>query len=326
MTGLWLAAAAKIAIAGALSFVPVGSGWAVDPQPTAIAPAPDAPAEAASTLGMALNETDRMTVPIHIGGQGPYAFIVDTAATRTVISRELAMQLALKPAGSTRMVTLTGSSNAAIVHIPELRFRPGKTQDVQALAISGPHIGAHGVLGLDTLRNQRVVLDFKAQTLTVSASPRRWTEPTDPDEIVVTARRRFGQLILADSDIDGEKIDVIVDTGTEISLGNEALRRRLIKTGSKYAVTPIGMVGITGGVLTADYTRVDRLRIGRVALKGMPIAFADAYPFRKLKLRRPALLLGMDALQMFSRVTLDFDNRRASFLLPDEVAPANTGR
>jgi predicted aspartyl protease len=52
--------------------------------------------------------TDRMTVPVSISGKGPYHFVVDTGADRTVISRELANALALKPGGS--ISARTGSS------------------------------------------------------------------------------------------------------------------------------------------------------------------------------------------------------------------------
>ena len=38
-----------------------------------------------------------MTVPVEIGGAGPYRFVVDTGAERTVISRELARELELEP-------------------------------------------------------------------------------------------------------------------------------------------------------------------------------------------------------------------------------------
>jgi hypothetical protein len=49
----------------------------------------------------------------------------------------------------------------------------------------------------------------------------------------------------------------------------------------------------------------------------MPIAFADVAPFRKLDLlNRPALLLGMDAMKLFDRVSVDFANRRVRLLAP----------
>ncbi|MCJ8159546.1 aspartyl protease family protein [Sphingomonas sp. LaA6.9] len=329
MAALWRLPLGGIIGTGLLLLAPVAPA-----RPDAVnTPPPVAPAAlpavdgAPSIIDMTVNDTDRMTVAIHIAGRGPYAFIVDTAATRTVISRELANTLALKPTGNVRLITLTGGGNASMVRIPDLRFTPGKSHDVQALALGGTHIGAHGILGIDTLRDQRVVLDFKARTLAVSDVRRGQSFKPERDEIVVTARRKLGQLILADSTIDDEKIDVIVDTGTQISLGNEALRRRLMKSGSRYAVKPIALIGVTGDVLNADYTRVDQLRIGRIALHGMPIAFGDAYAFRKLKLRKPALLLGMDALRMFERVTVDFPNRRASFVMPETpVTASGVGR
>ena len=54
-----------------------------------------------------------------------------------------------------------------------------------------------------------------------------------------------------------------------------------------------------------------RIRIGGAALRHLSVAFADAEPFRQLRLDdRPALLLGMDALRLFERVSVDFANRR----------------
>ena len=40
---------------------------------------------------------DRMTVAVSIAGRGPFAFVVDTGAERTVVSRDLPAQLPLPP-------------------------------------------------------------------------------------------------------------------------------------------------------------------------------------------------------------------------------------
>jgi hypothetical protein len=77
---------------------------------------------------------------------------------------------------------------------------------------------------------------------------------------------------------------------------------------------PITLLSVTGETQLADYTKADRLTVGNAEFVGMPMAFADAYIFTRLKLTRsPALLLGMDALQMFARVALDFQNNEARF-------------
>jgi hypothetical protein len=75
------------------------------------------------------------------------------------------------------------------------------------------------------------------------------------------------------------------------------------------------MVSVTGGRMMVDRTKVSLIRIGGVDIVNMPIAFADVHPFKKLKLtNRPAILLGMDALQLFERVSVDFANRRVKVL------------
>ena len=49
----------------------------------------------------------------------------------------------------------------------------------------------------------------------------------DPDEIVVVARNRMGQLIVTEAYFEGHRVTVVLDTGSQISMGNLALRKRL---------------------------------------------------------------------------------------------------
>lgn len=284
-------------------------------QPPPTDPAGNEPAEA--SIGTTLSETDRMMVAVTIAGAGPYPFIVDTAAERSVIALELARELDLRPAGRLRLLSMTNTREVGLVELPDVSFLPGQTRDLQAFALAGEHLGASGVLGIDALRGQRVVLDFEAQELRVGPAPRRATS-IGPDEIVVHARLRYGQLVLADSSADGEPVDVIVDSGLQVSVGNYALRRLLNARRNRFQ--EITLVSITGQSVAAEYTRVDRVVIGNAAIQGLPVAFANAHFFRRMRLaRRPALLLGMDALQMFARVAVDFPNRMAHFVFRPNV-------
>lgn len=262
----------------------------------------------------------RLTVPVTINGAGPYHFVVDTGAERTVLSRELAQRLTLAPARSVTLLSIAGSNQVDTAMVAELRLtaKGNQLSDLEAPLLAEYHLGAVGMLGIDSLQTKRVVLDFRKMRMTISDAPRKnWA---DDDEIVVTARRHLGQLILVDAEADGQKIAVIIDTGSAVSIGNPALHERLARRGKLGISVPINITSVTGGQTPADYSSVREIRIGGAKLRNMPIAFADPQIFHRLGLdRKPALLLGMDALSMFDRVSIDFANRDVRFVLPGDA-------
>jgi predicted aspartyl protease len=255
-----------------------------------------------------------MTVPVSIGRSGPFPFIVDTGAERTSISQELARDLRLGLGNRARLHSMTEVSQIQTVLIPALEVGGRSVRGIHAPALQRRYIGAEGILGVDSLQTQRVSFDFARQQMTVTNSHRR--EETWPaDTIVVTARNRFGHLVLVDASVDGQKVWVIVDTGAQTTVANNVLRRKLESKGRLRATVPVLLQSVTGGVTMADQTIVKRIRLGGIDINDMPVAFADAHPFTKLGLAdKPALLLGMDALRLFDRVSVDFPNRRVRLL------------
>ena len=271
----------------------------------------------AETLNTGIDRNARMTLAVNIAGHGPYDFIVDTGSERTVVSRELANDLAMGPGPPATVHSMTEVSQIPTVVLQGLRVGQRTMQDIHAPALSRVNLGAAGMLGVDTLQTQRVIFDFQHHEMTVMPSVRsdpHWPEGT----IVVTARSRFGRLMLIDASLDGQRLYVIIDTGSEISVGNMALRNALARNRRLGTMLPITMVSVTGGRITAEYTIARRMRIGDADINNLPIAFADVHPFRQLQLLdRPAVLLGMDALQLFRRVSVDFANRRVRLLTPE---------
>ncbi|WP_114954719.1 retroviral-like aspartic protease family protein [Sphingosinicella terrae] len=291
------------------------------PQPVDLAPPNPTTASPetafAETLGFEEDRTQRMTVPVTIDGQGPYSFIVDTGAERTAISRELANRLELNPGRTAVVHSMTEVSRIDTFVIPELEIGRRTVSDIHAPALARHHLGAEGLLGIDSLQSQRVELDFINQVMTVTPSRRR-EQRWPSDTIVVSARNRYGHLLLVDATFDGQRIYVIVDTGSQVTVANSALRRRLEARRRLSALHPIRMMSVTGGILEAEYGIAREIRIGGAGIRNLPVAFADVQPFRKLQLtEQPAILLGMDALQLFERVSFDFANRRVRFLAPD---------
>ncbi len=303
--------AAAIALTGGLAVaqVPV--------EQSRPAPAGEAVDETSETLGYTSDATQRMTVSVDIDGRGPYPFIVDTGAERTVVSRELAEELSLAPLGDVTLATVANVRRVPSVQIDSMRVGRRTITDIRAPALEGANLGAMGMLGVDSLRSQRVVFDFQRQELTLAHShvdDGNWPS----DTIVITGRSRLGRLILTDATVDGQRVRVIIDTGSQQTVGNLALRRRLAARDRLGAIGVMDLLGVTGDRVQAEYAVTKRMRLGALHINDMPIAFADFQLFEYLGLGdRPAILLGMDALRLFDRVSIDFANRRVR-LLPSE--------
>jgi predicted aspartyl protease len=286
------------------------------------------PEDVEATL-LALGEIDqRLTVPVAVGTSGPYNFIIDTGAERTVVSRELAGSLRLGASSPVMITSMTGRDLVNTVVVPGLSIKSiGEQHTIIAPALGARDLGALGLLGIDTLRNHQVTIDFEKGTMAVRPSVKRSTfSKRDRDEIVVTAKSVFGQLIVTDAYYDNTRIQVVLDTGSQVTMGNSALRRRVGHDASR--PQKILLTSVTGDQTTADYTQVPGILIGQVRFGSMPVAFADVRPFERFGLvKRPALLLGMDALRSFRRVEIDFPNRQVRFLMPKAARPkwAGTG-
>jgi predicted aspartyl protease len=262
----------------------------------------------------------RLTVPVIINGQGPFQFVIDTGADRTVVSAELADRLGLADAGKARLHAMGGSRDVRIVKVDALQVSTKVLRTLTAAALPAENLGADGLLGVDMLKGQRVVIDFVAQTMKVVPSTEA-EEPVPPDTslIVVTARTRLGQLVMVDADADGQKIWVVVDTGAQNSVANSRLRTLLIRRAPKADIKPVTMIDVLGKITHADYIVVDKLRIGGVALGNAAVAFADVHTFRLFALsKKPSMLLGVDTLRSFRRVSIDFASHKVKFLLGNE--------
>lgn len=271
-----------------------------------------------------LDRSDRMTLPIHIGGQGPFGFVVDTGAERSVVSNEIAGRLGLATAGRARIVGIAETVTADMFHLRDVRLRDVRLGDVVVPAFSQTNIGGPGLIGIDSLENHRLLIDFVAGRMDIRPSersrrPRRDPEIDDGDAIVVVARRLAGRMILSNAELNGRRIDVIVDTGAQSSIGNLALMRLVRREGMRSGGTSTGQItGVTGATMPVQVGQIERLKIGGVDFTDLPVAYANSPAFTALGLeQRPALLLGMDALRLFDRVSVDFANRRVTFDLPD---------
>lgn len=260
---------------------------------------------------------DRMTVPVRLSGSGPFRFLVDTGADRTAISRDVAARLKLLPGATAALHTMTGVSNVETANVPSLQLSNGDISIEDAPLLESAQMGADGILGTDSLRSQRVIFDFEKKLMTLVPSKQR-VIARDEGSIIVTGRLRNGRLIVTNAVADDNEITVVLDTGSEISVGNQALRRRLGNSGLLKRAGPVELESVTGELLAGEFTFVKRLELGQVRMTNLAVVFADAHTFKRLGLEnRPALLLGMNAFRAFKKVSIDFANKKLRVMLPE---------
>lgn len=277
------------------------------------------PAELDDTLAIGGTEIDgrkvasRMTVQVRVNGTGPYKFVVDSGADTSVVGERIAAKLNLPAGRRTILNSITDSQLVDRVIMDELELGPTKVADLEVPVLRERDLGAEGMLGLDALVEQRLMLDFEKRLITVDDG--RTPLPRHDHEIVVTARLRKGQLILTQVTAGRQRLEAVVDTGSEITIGNSALRDKLLRRNPKL-FSEIEVTGVTGTTSKLQIATIERLKIGGVTLQNVPIAFADIPPFVVFGLeKKPSLLLGTDLMENFRKVSLDFRARKVRFQL-----------
>ena len=255
----------------------------------------------------------RLNVDVHVNGRGPYRFVVDSGADTSVVGQRIARDLEL-PLGTPVILNgVTARNVVDSVKIAELKIGTSRIPNLELPALRESDVGSDGLIGIDALNQQRLMLDFEAHKVRVEDA--RTPVHVNPGDIVVTAKRVQGQLILTHVRAGSVALDAVIDTGSEVTIGNSALREKLIgRHNVKFWNAEV--TGVTGVTIPIQMTTIARLQLGPVTLEDVPIAFADVPPFEMFGLSdQPALLLGTDLLEKFRRVSLDFRARKVRFQL-----------
>ncbi len=254
---------------------------------------------------------DRMTVPVTIEGQGPFRFMIDTGAEATVVTHGLRDRLEMPSLGRATLVGMAARKQVELVELNGLEFAARVFDALHAPLLEAQHVGADGILGLDSLQDLRVLIDFREGTIAVNDAAA--LGGNRGYEIVVRARNKLGRLIITNATVDGVKTAVIIDTGAQGSMGNRALQRRLkANRGSEVTTTDV-----TGGTMVGSLTLARSIVIDRIRLSNVPVAYADAPAFSALGLAdKPAMVLGIGDLRSFDRIAIDFAQRTVLFDLP----------
>ncbi|MDB5467428.1 MAG: hypothetical protein JWQ46_2190 [Phenylobacterium sp.] len=323
---LWPRRSALAALTAGLAAPALGQppGAVIVSPPLSQAPADRPPAGGGALLETAFDRAMRLTVPVYLNGKGPFAFVVDTGANRSVVSIELAAACGLADAGSAPVHGIIAIEPARLVEVGRLRVGEVISSGLRLPSLSQVRMGAAGILGLDVLQGRRILLGFGDQTFQIAASSSgadigrgvnsRVSDPYQP--VTVPARMRSGQLVIIDAEAAGRGITAFLDSGSQVTVANGVLKRSALAAVPELAnqIFRSELISATGQRAPAEFAPLPGLRLGGQLLDSPLVAFADLHIFDLWGLRdRPTVLIGVDILRRFEQVAFDFGRKRITF-------------
>jgi predicted aspartyl protease len=290
-------------------------------------PLPGAPPDDAARIAAANDAAKHLTVPVMISGRGPFRFVVDTGADRSVIAEDVAVQLGLVRGNDVTVQGVVRTVSSRLVAVADISFGSVQRRNLTMPVLPRALMGADGYLGLDAVDGSRVTLDFQNRELLVASAARpTMFHVNRPSEVLVPVRGNMGHLRSLSCRVDGVSTTCFLDTGAEISVGNTQLFGALVAQSPTYQV--IGMLpitGITGGVIMGKVVRLNRIRLHSVTFTDAVVAIADMQIFDVWELsKEPALLIGMNWLRQFQRVSIDYGLKEIHFDLASMMLARNS--
>lgn len=260
------------------------------------------------------NLRGRMVTSVLVDGRGPFRFIVDTGANRSAVSPRVAAQLGLTVAGSALVHSIHEVIAAPIVDVQSISYGGIRLASSSLPVLDGEFLaGEDGLMGIDGMQGQRMRMDFERRCIEIlpsrAAPPLRgWT--------TVRGRLQFGGLVVVEGRIRRLRINVLIDTGSDSTLANTALRDRL-RTAARVDLGRTDYArAFSAGVPVAleDAILIPKVSIGSVEARSIVAYVGDFHVFDVWGLsEEPTLLIGMDVLTQTRAIAIDYERGTVSF-------------
>src|SRR5256885_4353891 len=219
-------------------------------------------------------------VPVHINDRGPFDFILDTGAGTSLLSSELAKQLAVKTIGSKEGQSAGGKVSVSLAKVDSLAVGETKLRDVDVGIVDLSHIaktiGAKidGDLGYNFLKHFRVTIDYRDCEIRFE-DPKRVESfgRSAKTEVPIRLANPAKPLILVDVHANGRgPFQFAIDTGTSTTAITPELAKQLgVET------SPVG-AGTTGGAPVDFHSgSLQSFQLGGAKIDNMAVVVADFF-------------------------------------------------
>lgn len=248
----------------------------------------------------------RIWAPAFINGRGPFRLVLDTGATQSAVTAQVAAILGIPPADSPTMMLrgVTGSALVATIRVASLT--------VGDLELDGPLLpivpdalgGAEGILGTKGMANKRISIDFRHDRIDIVYSH---GERAGFGFETVPFKSMGEELVVVSAMVGGVRTKAIIDTGGQLTLANLALRDALSNSWSRHHGKPNKFAGATMETQEGEILATPAIELGKVRIMDYGVTYADAYIFSHWHLtQEPAILIGMDCLGLVDNLIIDF--------------------
>ncbi len=257
---------------------------------------------------------------VTIEGHGPYRFVIDTAASNTVVlpSLHAALPVKLEKKGGLEVNGAAGSAEVATVLIRTLETQGRRFTGLTAFDMPPGPVDAlqvHGILGADILAEG--ILD-------VDLAQGRWALRDAIPSLPASATKHRAAITLDDALaprvkvwLDGYPIDAVVDTGARVTIVNWRAASLLGLTRESEGLRAGSAVKGVSGHSSANAVHTARkLEVAGALIERPEFRIADLPVFEVVGLAdRPAMILGMDQLGRY-RTIVDYKGLELVLIAP----------
>ena len=252
------------------------------------------------------DQIGRIWAPVYINDKGPFRLVLDTGASASSVTANVAAALQLAPDYSSpvKLQGVTGSATVPTIRVDSLRVGDLLINDAKLPIIADALGGAEGTLGNEGLVDRRVYIDFRHDLITITRSHGQHAEPgfmTIPFEL------ERGRLLIAQVHLGRVRAKAIIDTGSQGTVANLALRDALQRGRLSEESSVDHIQGVTAEVQEGEGHSAPPIEFGPIVIRTRHMTFIDSHIFQYWKLtREPTVSIGMDALGLLDTLVIDF--------------------
>lgn len=249
--------------------------------------------QGADATAFALARQGGVLIPVLVNGAGPFTMLLDTGASHSSVSEELAERLQLLPVARSMVSSPAGERERLITQIDRLVVGPYDIS-VMPTIVPRPNLAlagdVHGIVGQDVLAVLRYTIDYRSRRIV-------WNDRREPSEsgsvAVLPMSFRQGVPVVA-LPHPGGVLNLVADSGAGGLILFERSGHGLPAMTAGEGDTRLDTLH---GTSLARNVRVDRFRVGGQLFRDLPAVVlkgGDVY-------RGDGLL----PLHLFNRVTMD---------------------